>query len=228
MRKDVWKVVLPTVVVLLLATSVVTGVTKSEIRKQMEGVKKAYQRGLMTEERYKQKLAYLEEALKTAPEGEPPVKDENVRINMIQNGSFEDFNPNTGKWRSRWMWWNGWKWGGDYVNNKAGDAKDGKLCAEIKCTGRKGRIGLFTPEFPILKKDAEYELTLWIKGTPGNRLNVAFEGDARGNGAFTGGPEWKKVTVIGKAKPKGTKFRVYFYMVGTGTLWIDDVQMYMK
>lgn len=228
MRTRSWGLGLLTALGVLLACGLVLAITKTEVRKQMEGVKQAYQRGLMSEERYKQKMAMLEEKLKTAPDVEPPVVETDEPVNLIQNGSFEDFNPNSEPNRSRWLWWGGWSWGGDYENNKAGEAEDGKLCAQIKCTGQAGRIGLMTPDIPVLKKQADYELTLWIKGTPGNRLNVAFESGAGGNGAFTGGDKWEKVTVKGKADAGADKFRIYFYVVGTGTIWLDNVQLMQK
>ena len=39
------------------------------------------------------------------------------------------------------------------------------------------------------------------------------------------GGEWKQYTVSGKPDAKGKTFQAYFYVIGAGTIWLDDVAL---
>ena len=165
-----------------------------------------------------QRLAgtYLSQSLSVA---DPP-------LNFIQNGGFERVNKNSRKNRSRWLWWSGWSWGGDYENyweTRAEHVHSGERSARIRCVGRKGRIGIFTPKLPAVPGAREYALTFWAKGEGDNRLFVNFESGARGRLRQKIGPAWEQYTLNGKPDPGGKTYMVYFYHIGQGTIWLDDV-----
>ena len=74
-------------------------------------------------------------------------------LNFIQNGGFEKVNKNSAKDRSRWLWWGGWSWGGDYENSwedRPEYVHSGQLSARIRCTGQTGRIGISTAHLPAV------------------------------------------------------------------------------
>ena len=78
-------------------------------------VEKQCRDGLLSRTSYRKRVRMLEERLagtyvpESLSAGDPP-------LNFIQNGGFEQTNPNSAKNRSRWLWWGGWSWGGDYEN----------------------------------------------------------------------------------------------------------------
>jgi hypothetical protein len=122
-------------------------------------------------------------------------------------------NKNSAKDRSRWLWWGGWSWGGDYENlweEKPENVHGGKLSARIRCTGKKGRIGLITPKLPAVPGATEYKLTFWAKGEGDNLLFVNFESGATGTLRQKFGPEWKEYTAIGKPEQDAKTFNVSF------------------
>ena len=149
-------------------------------------------------------------------------------LNFIQNGGFEQTNPNSAKNRSRWLWWGGWSWGGDYENmweDKPEFVHSGKLSARIRCTGVKGRIGLNTPPLPSVPSVTEYKLTFWAKGEGDNGLFVNFEEGARGELRQKISEEWKQYTVVGKPVSGKKTYSVFIYVTGAGTIWLDDVEL---
>ena len=153
---------------------------------------------------------------------------EDPPLNFIQNGGFEKTNPNSAKNRSRWLWWGGWSWGGDYENlweDRPDFVHSGKLSARIRCTGATGRIGISTAPLPVVPGATEYKLTFWARGEGDNMLFVNFEEAAVGSLREKIGDAWKQYTVPGKPEPGKTSYLVYFYSIGGGTIWLDDVEL---
>jgi hypothetical protein len=150
-------------------------------------------------------------------------------LNLVQNGGFEKINKNSAANRSRWMWWGGWSWGGDYENmweDQKANVHSGDFSARIRCTGQKGRIGISTPPLPLVPGAKEYTLTFWAKGEGENMLFVNYEGGASGTIQEKMPAEWKQITVKGTAgEGKEKTFIVYFYVTGVGTIWLDDVAL---
>ena len=149
-------------------------------------------------------------------------------LNFIQNGGFETTNPNSARNRSRWLWWGGWSWGGDYENmweDRPEFVHTGKLSARIRCTGATGRIGLSTPPLPAVPGATEYKLTFWAKGDGENMIFVNFEEGAEGTLREKIGPVWKEYTVAGKPIAGKEKYTLFIYVVGAGTIWLDDAAL---
>ena len=149
-------------------------------------------------------------------------------LNFIQNASFEQTNPNSDKNRSRWLWWGGWSWGGDYENmweTRPEYVHSGRFSARIKCTGEKGRIGISTPPLPAIPGVTEYKFTFWARGEGDNMLFVNFEEAATGELRQKMEDQWKQYTVTGKPAPGKKNYVVYFYSIGSGTIWLDDVDL---
>ena len=38
-------------------------------------------------------------------------------------------------------------------------------------------------------------------------------------------PQWKEITVIGKPESGKTTYKVYLYVTGGGTIWLDNVAL---
>jgi len=201
--------------------------TKERLERCLQALEKLKAQGLMSEAHYQRKRAMLEArragtfqptALSTKDSGE---------VNFIQNAGFEEINRNSEPNRSRWLWWGGWSWGGDYENFWATgeNVHSGEYAAGIRCTGKPGRIGIFTPKIPILPGATEYVFTLWAKGEGDNRLFVNFESGCRGTLQQKIGPEWTEVTVRGTPEEGAQDFMVYLYAIGQGTLYLDDAKL---
>jgi hypothetical protein len=190
-------------------------------------VQKQRQDGLLGEEAYKKRLKMLQD--RQAGTYQPvALSVEDPPLNFIQNGGFEQVNRNSGKNRSRWLWWGGWDWGGDYENmweTRPEYVHSGQYSARISCVGKKGRIGINTPALPAVPGASEYTLTFWARGEGENMLFVNFESGATGTVRQKIGPEWKQYTVKGKPEPDGKTYSLYFYHIGEGTIWLDDVEM---
>ena len=149
-------------------------------------------------------------------------------LNFIQNGGFEQTNPNSAKNRSRWLWWGGWCWAGDYENmweDRPEYVHSGKLSARIRCTGATGRIGINTPPLPIIPGATTYTLTFWTRGEGDNMLFVNFEEGATGELRQKIDDTWKQYTVVGKPAGDKKTYTVFFYATGGGTLWLDDAAL---
>jgi hypothetical protein len=149
-------------------------------------------------------------------------------LNFVQNGGFELTNPNSDKNRSRWLWWGGWSWGGDYENmweQTPAFVHSGKYSARIRCTGATGRIGINTPPLPAVPGVTEYKLTFWARGEGENMLFVNFEEGAQGELRQRIGEDWKQLTLPGKPVEGAKTYNFYFYSIGAGTIWLDDVEL---
>ncbi len=200
---------------------------KARIEQALKEVEQQKANGLLSEAAYARRKQMLEQRLAGAyrpaslSATDPP-------LNFIQNGGFEQTNPNSAKNRSRWLWWNGWSWGGDYENmweDKPEFVHSGKLSARIRCTGAKGRIGINTPPLPAIPAVKEYKLTFWARGEGDNMLFVNFEEGATGTIREKMPGEWKQFTVVGKPVEGKKTYNVFFYAIGAGTIWLDDVEL---
>jgi hypothetical protein len=199
----------------------------SRIREAMGAVEQQRKNGLLSEESYRRKMAmlqgrlaggYVSESLSVV---DPP-------LNFIQNGGFEKVNRNSDKNRSRWLWWGGWSWGGDYENmweDRPAFVHSGQFSARIKCTGATGRIGISTPPLPAIPGATEYKLTFWAKGEGDNMLFVNFEQGAAGSLREKIGDSWQQYTTSGKPASGKNTYQVYFYSIGGGTIWLDEVEL---
>jgi hypothetical protein len=197
------------------------------IEAALKAIAKQREDGLLTEAAFQKRKKMLEE--RKAGTYEPQsLAVSDPPLNFIQNGGFEQINRNSGKNRSRWLWWGGWSWGGDYENSweeRPAYVHSGKYSARISCTGQKGRIGISTPKLPSVPGTQGYKLTFWAKGEGENLLFVNFEDGANGVLREKIGPEWKEYTVVGKPAEKSPTYQVYFYHIGEGTIWLDDVSL---
>ena len=193
----------------------------------LKDIEKQREAGLLSDAAYQKRKAMLE-ARKAGTYEPQSLAVTDPPLNFVQNGGFEQLNKNSAKDRSRWLWWSGWSWGGDYENSweeRPAYVHSGKFSARIACTGKKGRIGIFTPKLPSVPGAQEYKLTFWAKGEGENMLFVNFEDGAAGVLREKIGPEWKEYTVIGKPEAKTPTYQVYFYVIGEGTIWLDDVTL---
>lgn len=201
---------------------------RKRVVKALKDVEKQKADGLITRKMYQRKTGMLKARL--AGRFSPTMlSTTNPPLNLLRNGSFEDFNPNTRKNMSRWNWWGGWAWPATaaYRNDKESRpeyVKGGKLSARFKCTGKPARTGI-NQGIPVIEGATGYELTIWAKGEGDNKLQIAFEAGARGT--FTGqiGPEWQKITVTAKPKAGAKKFTLYIYSRGGGTIWVDEARL---
>ncbi len=200
---------------------------QSRILNAIKAVEQQRRDGLLSDTSYHKRMdmlkarlsgEYVSESLSVT---DPP-------LNFIQNAGFEKVNKNSGKNRSRWLWWNGWSWGGDYENyweTRPEYVHSGKFSARIQCVGSQGRIGIFTPQLPAIRGARQYRFTFWAKGEGENMLFVNFEGGARGVLREKIGPVWKQYTVIGEPEAGATTYGVYLYHIGAGTIWLDDMEL---
>jgi hypothetical protein len=200
---------------------------KERILAALKAVQKQRLAGLISEASFARRRKMLEARRagtyvpKSLSVTDPPV-------NFIQNGGFEKVNRNSARNRSRWLWWGGWSWGGEYENSwetRSEYVHSGKHSARIRCVGAKGRIGINTPTIPAVPGATEYKLTFWARGDGENMLFVNFESGARGVLREKIPPAWKEYTVLGKPSPGAKTYRVYIYHIGEGTIWLDDVKL---
>ena len=200
---------------------------KERIRAAIAAVEKQRANGLLSDAAYQKRLKMLQDRLAGAYEPQS-LSVTDPPLNFIQNGGFEKVNKNSGKNRSRWLWWGGWDWGGDYENyweSRPAYVHSGKFSARIRCTGRRGRIGIMTPALPAVAGARAYKLTFWAKGEGDNLLFVNFESGARGRLRQKIGPEWNQITLAGTPDADAKTYRVFFYHIGQGTIWLDDMKL---
>jgi len=197
------------------------------IEEALKSIQQQRAEGLLSQAAYEKKRKMLEARLAGTYKPES-LSAETPPVNFIQNGGFEQTNPNSNKNRSRWLWWGGWSWGGDYENmweTRPEYVHSGKFSARIRCTGEKGRIGISTPPLPAVPGATEYKLTFWARGEGDNRLFVNFEQGSRGELREKIAEDWKQYTVTGKPVANKQTYQVYFYSIGGGTIWLDDVEL---
>jgi hypothetical protein len=197
------------------------------LRAALRSVEDQKAQGLLTEAAYARKKKMLENRLAGAY---TPValSIDTPPVNFIQNAGFEQTNPNSAKNRSRWLWWGGWSWGGDYENmweTRPEFVHSGKFSARITCTGAKGRIGINTASLPAVPGATEYKLTFWARGDGDNLLFVNFEEGATGELRQRLDAPWKQYTVAAKPVPAKNSYVLFFYSIGEGTIWLDDVEL---
>lgn len=200
---------------------------RDRILAAIEAVEKQKADGLLSEAAYAKRRKMLQERL-AGRYASTSLSATDPPLNFIQNGGFEEVNRNSAPNRSRWLWWAGWSWGGDYENfweDRPEHVRTGRLSARIRCTGKAGRIGIFTPSLPAVPGAKEYLLTFWAKGEGENQLFVNFESGARGTLREKIGPEWKEYALRGEPEAGSATYGVYFYHVGLGTIWLDDVKL---
>jgi hypothetical protein len=202
---------------------------KARIAAAIKAVEEQKAAGLVTEKGHQERMKMLQERLVgtfkpvALSAFDPP-------LNLVQNEGFEQVNKNSAKNRSRWLWWTGWSWGGDYENmweEQKENVHSGQFSARIRCTGQKGRIGINTPPLPLVPGAKEYTLAFWAKGDGDNKLFINYEGGTSGTLQEKMPAGWKEVTVKGTLVEGTTEktFQVYFYVTGEGTIWLDDVKL---
>jgi hypothetical protein len=200
---------------------------KQRIVKAIEAIDRLRAAGMISQSHYGRKKEMLQARL--AGTFRPTMLSvTNPPLNFIQNGGFEEINRNSRPDRSRWLWWGGWSWGGDYENHwedRPEYVKSGKYSARIQCLGRKGRIGISTPKLAVVPGAEEYEFSVWAKGEGDNQLFINFEAGARGTFRERIGPQWQRVVLRGKLDPGADGYTVYIYVTGEGTIWLDDVRL---
>jgi hypothetical protein len=201
--------------------------TKERIDAALSAIARAHEAGVTSDARYQQKRAMLEKRLAGTFEGTALSSTDPAEIDFIQNGGFEQINPNSNRNRSRWLWWEGWDWGGDYENfwGEPPNVHSGQYSAGIRCTGRRGRIGIFTPKLPIMPGVLSYELTLWAKGEGNNELFVNFESGCTGTLRQRIPEEWTEIKLTGEPEQGAKDFGLYLYVTGEGTVYLDDVKL---
>ncbi len=193
----------------------------------LEAIEQTKAQGLISEAHYERKRAMLEARRDGTFESTILATEDTGEVNFIQNGGFEQINENSAPNRSRWLWWSGWSWGGDYENFWAtGDsAYSGEYAAGIRCTGQPGRIGIFTPPLPIIPGVPEYVFTVWARGEGENELFLNFESGATGTLRQKIGPEWEQITLTGLPEPDAQTFMFYIYVTGQGTIYLDEAKL---
>jgi hypothetical protein len=202
------------------------------VEQALQAVEKQKADGLLSEASCARKKAML--LARQAGRFEPTMlATTNPPLNFIQNEGFEEINRNSAHDRSRWLWWGGWSWGGDYENmweDRPEYVHSGKYSARITCKGQSGRIGISTPPLPCAAGATEYVFTVWAKGEGDNMLFVNFEETGKNPGVkgtlrTKVPPEWTEITVKGKAEPGAKEYVLYVYVVGKGTIWLDDAKL---
>ncbi len=200
---------------------------RERIQQAIKDVEKQKADGLLSEASYARRQKMLAERLAGTYRPES-LATKDPPLNFIQNAGFEQINLNSAKNRSRWLWWGGWSWGGDYENmweDRPEFVHSGKLSARIKCTGAKGRIGINTPPLPAVPGASSYRLTLWAKGEGDNLLFLNFEGGADGTRREKVPEQWTHYQLEGKPVADRQTYQVFLYVIGEGTIWLDDVQL---
>jgi hypothetical protein len=194
----------------------------------LQSLEKMKADGLISEPQYQRKRTMLE-GRRTGQFKSTALSHSNpAELNFIQNGGFEEINKNSARNRSRWLWWGGWSWGGDYENfweSRPELVHSGRYSAGVRCTGKPGRIGINTPKLPIVPGVKEYLFTVWAKGEGDNQMFLNFESGATGTLRKQIGADWEPVSLKGAAESGAKDFSFYIYVTGQGTLWFDDAKL---
>jgi hypothetical protein len=200
---------------------------QSRIEDAIKAVERQRADGLLSETAYQKRIAVLK-ARQSGTYVSQSLSVTDPPLNFVQNGGFEKVNKNSDKNRSRWLWWGGWDWGGDYENmweERPEFVHSGQFSARITCTGAVGRIGIDTPPLPAVPGATGYKLTFWARGQGENTLFVNFEDGAVGSMREKIGDAWKQYTLVGEPAADRKTYQVYFYSIGAGTIWLDDVEL---
>jgi hypothetical protein len=200
---------------------------KARIVAALEAVEQQRAWGLLSREAHAKRLAMLEQRLAGTYVSQS-LSVTNPPLNFIQNAGFEKINRNSAPNRSRWLWWGGWDWGGQYENrweDRPEYVHSGDYSARIECVGNPGRIGIMTPDLPAVPGATGYKLTFWAKGQGDNRLFVNFESGARASLREQIPPEWTQFTLVGEPEEGADTYRVFFYSIGSDTIWLDDLKL---
>jgi len=200
---------------------------QNRIEDAIKAVEKQRTDALLSEASYQKRIAMLKARLAGSYVSES-LSVTDPPLNFIQNGGFEKVNKNSDKNRSRWLWWGGWSWGGAYENmweDRPEFVHSGQFSARITCTGAVGRIGISTPPLPAIPGATGYKLTFWARGQGDNMLFVNFEDGAGGTMREKIGDAWKQYTLVGEPAEGKKTYQVYFYSIGAGTIWLDDVEL---
>jgi hypothetical protein len=200
---------------------------RERVQSALKAVDEQKAAGLLSDASYARKRAMLEDRL--AGKFRPTMLSvENPPLNFIQNEGFEDIDRNSAPNRSRWLWWGGWSWGGDYENmweERPEFVHSGKFSARFACKGQPGRIGISTPPLPIAPGAKEYVFTVWAKGEGDNMLFLNFESGMTGTLRQKVPAEWTQITLKGTPEPDAKQYTLYIYVIGKGTIWIDDAKL---
>ena len=202
--------------------------TGERITAALEALDRMKTDGLITERQLQRKRTMLEERRVGRFKATALSETDPVEFNLLQNAGFEEVNKNSERNRSRWLWWGGWSWGGDYENfweTRKEYVHSGTYSAGIRCTGQPGRIGINTPGLPILPGLKEYEFSVWARGEGENQLFLNFESGASGTLRKRIGSEWEQVTLKGVTEAGAKDFSFYIYVTGQGTIWFDDARL---
>jgi len=200
---------------------------RERVQAALKAIQQQREQGLLSEAAYGKRKAVLEQRLAGSYESQT-LSVTNPPLNFIQNGGFEKVNKNSAKDRSRWLWWGGWSWGGQYENSweeRPEYVHSGALSARIRCVGQPGRIGISTPKLPAVPGATGYRLTFWARGEGDNRLFVNFESGADGTMREQVPDKWSQYTLIGQPEAQANSYMVYFYAIGQGTIWLDDIEL---
>jgi hypothetical protein len=200
---------------------------QNRIEEAIKAVEKQRADGLLSETAYQKRMTVLKTRLSGTYVSES-LSVTDPPLNFIQNGGFEKVNRNSDRNRSRWLWWGGWSWGGDYENlweDRPEFIHSGQFSARITCTGAVGRIGISTPPLPAIPGATGYKLTFWARGQGENMLFVNFEDGAGGTMREKIGDAWKQYSLVGEPTEGKKTYQVYFYSIGAGTIWLDDVEL---
>ena len=202
--------------------------TRERIDAALQALDQMKANGLITERQLQRKRTMLEERRAGRFKSTALSETDPAEFNFLQNAGFEEVNQNSARNRSRWLWWGGWSWGGDYENfweTRKEYVHSGGYSAGIRCTGKPGRIGLNTPKLPLVPGVQEYEFTVWAKGEGENQLFLNFEAGALGTLRKKIGSEWEQVRLKGVAEAGAKDFIFYIYVTGEGTIWLDDARL---
>ena len=142
-----------------------------------------------------------------------------VAGNLVANGGFEYGLQN-------WQFWGKFDWGNYQAGTApAGDAHTGTSCATIKSVGfLPGRGGLATDRIWVGRRGT-YQVKFFVKGTPDSvfRFGMA-NARARDTGVDVPlTPEWREFTYDASPMDERRPVRLWFYNVGNGTVFVDDV-----
>jgi hypothetical protein len=194
----------------------------------LKDIEKQKADGLISEKTYERRKAMVQQRM-AGTFAPTMLAATNPPLNLLQNGGFEDFNPNTRKNMSRWDSWGGWAWPetAKFENDQESRpeyVKEGKLSARFKCVGDPARTGI-SQTIPTTAGATGYELTIWARGEGENSFQISFEAGVDGTVTEKLGPEWKQITLVGKPKAGAKEFLFYLYSRSGGTIWIDDAKL---